>query len=101
MPPCAAMECARRGVLKAEALDVVAELAEGGGGGAAGEAGTDDDEIMPALVGGIDELHLEAGVVPGLFDGSGRNSCVQCNRHGYFTRHHFTHPASTATGIEM
>ena len=62
---------AARAVLIAEALDVVAELAEGGGGGAAGEAGADDDDVVLALVGGIDELEIELVLVPRLLNRAG------------------------------
>jgi hypothetical protein len=37
---------------------------------AAGEAGADDDDRELALVGGVDQLHLEAVAVPLLFDRS-------------------------------
>jgi hypothetical protein len=88
-------------ILKAEAFDVVAKLAEGSGRGAASESGADDDEVVASLVGGVNELHLELSVLPGLLDRPGWYFSVQMDWHGYFTRHPFTHPASTATGIEM
>ncbi len=83
-------------ILEAEALDVVAQLAAGCGSRCAGESGANDDEIVATLVGWVNELHFEAGVVPGFLNGSGGNFCVQLDWHNYFT-----HPASTATGIEM
>jgi hypothetical protein len=83
-------------ILKAEALDVVAQLAEGCGGGGAGQARPHDDDIVAALVGWIDQLHFETCVVPGLFDGSGWNACIQFHR-----AHYLTHPARTLIGIEM
>src|SRR5690606_27940516 len=43
-------------VLVAEALDVVAKLAERRGGGSASEARTDDDHVVAAAVGGGDEV---------------------------------------------
>ena len=73
MPPCAAMQWARRGaILKAEAVYVVAEFAEAGGSGGAGETGTDDEDFVFAFVGGIDELELEFVIAPGIFDGARR-----------------------------
>ncbi len=62
---------AARAVLVAEALDVVAEFAEAGGGSATGEAGTHDDDVVLALVGGIDELEIELVGVPGLLNRAG------------------------------
>ena len=58
-------------ILKAEAIDVVAEFAEAGGGSGAGEAGAYDDDVVLALVGGIDELELEFVIAPGMLDGAG------------------------------
>ena len=55
-------------ILKAEALDVVAKLAQGGGSGASGEAGADDDDGVLALVRGIDQLHVETSLFPRLLD---------------------------------
>ena len=67
MPPCAAMECARRGrVLVAERLDVVALLGQGRRGRAAGQAGADHDDGELAAVGRVDQLGLEAAAVPAL-----------------------------------
>ena len=63
-------------ILEAEALDVVAELAERGGGGAAGQAGADNDEGVLALVGGVDELHVEAALWPRLLQ-SGRKEFLR------------------------
>jgi hypothetical protein len=82
-------------ILEAEAFDIVAEFAERGGGRRAGESGANDDEGMAALIGRVDQLHLELRAFPGIFNRTGRNSCVE------FHRGHLTHPASTLTGIEM
>ncbi len=62
--------CAARAVLIAEALDVVAEFPEAGGGSAAGKSGTDNDDVVLTLVGGIDELEIELVPVPGLLNGA-------------------------------
>ena len=67
------------GILEAEAFDFVAKLAERGCGGSSGQAGADHDEGVLALVGGVDELHVEAGFGPGFFNRAGRNSCVECH----------------------
>ncbi len=57
-------------ILKAEAVDVIAEFTEAGGGSGAGEAGAYDEDFVFAFVGGIDELELEFVIVPGIFDGA-------------------------------
>ena len=57
-----------RAVLVAEDLDVVAELGHRGGGGAAREAAADHDHAVLPLVGGVDELHVEAVLRPLLGD---------------------------------
>ena len=59
---------APRTVLIAEALNVVAEFAEAGGSSATGEAGTNDDDVVLALVGRIDELEIEFVFIPRLFN---------------------------------
>lgn len=63
---------AARGVLVAELDDVVALFGEGGAGRAAREAGAHDDDRVLAPVGRVDQLGLEAALVPALGDGSGR-----------------------------
>ena len=65
MPPCAAIEWARRGLSwNVNALTVVAELAERGGGRRAGEAGADDDDLEAAPVVRRHELHVELVLRP-------------------------------------
>ena len=59
---------AARAVLDAEAQDVVAELAERRGRRRAGQAGADDDDRVLALVGRVDQLHLELVPIPLLGD---------------------------------
>ena len=86
------MGAARR-ILEAEALDVVAELAERGGGGAAGEAGADDDDRILPPVGWIDQLHLEARAVPRGLDVAGRSSRIEL--------HYWITPRRTETGTAM
>ena len=61
----------------AEDVDVVAELAEGGGGGGAGQTGADHDDAELAPVGRIDQLGLEAMVVPLLGDGAAGDPGVE------------------------
>ena len=68
---------ASRAVLDAEAEDVVAELAERRGGRGAGQAGADDDDGVLALVGRIDQLHLELVPFPLLRDRPGWNLRVE------------------------
>ena len=55
---------APRAVLVAEAGDLVAQLGQGGRGGGAGQPGAHHDHAVLALVGGVDQLHLEAVAVP-------------------------------------
>ena len=98
-------------VLEAEALHVVAELAQGGRRGPAGQAAADDEDGELPLVGGVHQLHLEAVVVPLLLDGTDRESSTSapCGSprgsprytpralppHGRIT------PAYTASGITV
>src|SRR5262249_28260257 len=60
-------------VLVAEALDVVAQLGQRRGGAGAGQAGADDEDAVLALVGGVDQLHVEAVLVPLAFERPGRD----------------------------
>ncbi len=68
---------AARAVLDAEAQDVVAQLAERRGRRCARQAGADDDDRVLALVGRVDQLHLELVPVPLLGNRARRNPCVQ------------------------
>jgi hypothetical protein len=61
---------AARAVVKGEDRDVVAELSERGGRGGSRQARADDDDVELALVVGVDQLHVEAVVVPLLLDGT-------------------------------
>src|ERR1035441_10406612 len=87
---CDGVRAARR-ILEAEALHLVAEFAKRGCRRTAGQTGTDDDKRMLALVGGVDELHIEAGFGPRFFNRAGRNSCVKCH---YFTKPRYTDPTT-------
>ena len=57
-----------RGVLVAEAGDLVAGLAQGGRRRGAGQAGADDDHAQLAPVGRVDQLGVEPALVPALLD---------------------------------
>ena len=70
---------APRAVLVAERLDVVPEFPQGGGGGGAGQAGPHHEDLVLALVRGVHQLHVEAVLVPRLFDGAGR--CLSVEDH--------------------
>ena len=59
-----------RAVLVAEGFDVIAQLGQGGSGGAAGQAGAHHDDVESALVGRVDQLQIEAVLVPLLFNRS-------------------------------
>ena len=89
---------AARAVLEAEALDVVAELGQAGGGGAAGEAGTHHDDGVLALVGGIDQLEIEAVAVPGRFDRASGGFRIEFHAGVPLV---ISQPARAATGMEM
>jgi len=56
-----------RRILETKRFHPVAEFSQRRRGGAAGETGADDDHRVLALVGGIDQLHFEPGLVPFLF----------------------------------
>ena len=72
MPPCAAIECARRGESwNVTTFTLVAELGEARGRRRAGQAGADDDDLEAALVRRVDELDVELVVVPLLFERAG------------------------------
>ena len=71
--------CTTGRVLEAKAFDVIAQLAERRRCGGSCQAGTDHDQGMLALIGRIDQLHIEAGLGPCLFNRAGRDSCVECH----------------------
>lgn len=77
---------AARGVLVAELDHVVALFGEGGAGGAAREAGADDDDGVLAAVGRVDQLGLEAALVPALVDRAGRGLGVDDRLTGHVVR---------------
>jgi hypothetical protein len=62
---------AARRILEAEAGDVVAELGQRRCCRRSGEAGADDDDLVLALVGRVDQLEVELGLGPLLADGTG------------------------------
>src|ERR1017187_5551004 len=84
---------APRAILIAEARDVVTELGERGGARAAGEAGADDDDGVLPLVRRVDELHVEAVLVPLLLEGA-----VGDVRFQFHVGPYFSMPARTASG---
>src|SRR6185295_12414780 len=57
-----------RAVLVAEALHAVAQLGQRGRGGSPRETRPDDEDRVLPLVGGVDQLHLEAVLVPPSLD---------------------------------
>ena len=68
---------AARGILEAEGLDLVAELAEAGGGRGAREPGADDDHAVLALVRRAHEPQLLAAAVPLPLDRAGGRLAVE------------------------
>ena len=59
---------AARRILKAEAMDLVAKLAQGGGSGGARKAGSDDNDGVFPLICGIDQLDVETSLFPRVLD---------------------------------
>ena len=68
---------AARGILEAEALDVVTQLAERGCRAAAGEARPYHDDVVLPLVGWIHQLQIEFVFVPEGLDGAGGDFGVE------------------------
>jgi len=61
-------------VVEHEALHLVTQLGKRGGRGGTGEAGTNDDHLVFALVGGVDELQgLRLVLAPLVGKGAGGN----------------------------
>src|SRR4030095_5252815 len=85
-------------VLVAEALDVVAELGHRGRSSGSGQPRSDHEDGVLALVGGVDQLHLEAVRVPLPLDRTGGDVRFQIQAA---SSGHRTIPASTASGNEM
>jgi hypothetical protein len=72
---------AARTVLKAEAVDFVAELGERCGRGSASEPRAHDDDSELAAIGRADQLHLKAMSRPFFGERALRNFCVEFNLH--------------------
>ena len=68
---------ASRRILKAECVDAVSELTQRRRRGAARESGAHHDDLIFPLVRGIDQLHLEAVLLPLLVDRTGRHAPVE------------------------
>ena len=68
--------CAAGGILDAEHLDVVAQLAERSGCGGASQTGSDDDDVELALVGGAYDLDSCLVVAPLVCESAGRNFSI-------------------------
>src|SRR5262249_40244384 len=96
-----------RAVLKAEALNFVAQLAEGGRGRPACEPGTNPYEGVPPFVGGVHQLHLEFPPIPFFSERTGGNAGVQFHLESSIDprpltidhRFHLNQPNHTASGI--
>src|SRR5262249_57467074 len=67
-------------------------LGRGGGRGGPRQPGADHDDVVLALVGRADEVHLGAMLLPLALDGTRRDVGVQL--HGRY----LTNPKSTASG---
>ena len=86
------------GILEAEALDVVTQLAERGCRGSAGQARPYHDDVVLALVGWVYQLEIEFVFVPDGLDRAGGDFGVEFHMLLYCS---VNIPASTATGIEI
>ena len=74
-----------RRVLEAEALHVVAELAQRRRGRRSGQSAPDHDDVYFRLFAGIHQLHLEAVRVPLLLDRAGRHLGFELQRIAHLT----------------
>src|SRR5262249_51464696 len=90
---------ASRGILKAEAFDVVAQLAQACRGTAAGQARAHHQDGVLPLVSRIDQLEVEAVPFPPRLDRSVRSFRSQF--HESRLSHLVTMPARTASGMEQ
>ena len=68
-------------VLITEAADVEAHFAERCGGGASGKAAADDDDVIFAPVGGVDEAQVCLVGTPFVGERAGGNFCVEGEAH--------------------
>ncbi len=89
---------AARGILEAEALHVVAQLAERGGRGSARQARSHHDDVVLALVGRIDQLQIELVLVPEGLDRAGGDFGVEFHMRSYIS---VSTPSITISGMEM
>src|SRR5687767_2956679 len=71
-----------RTVLVAEAFYPVAEFAEGRCGGCTGETGADDDDLVFAAIGRVDQLRFELVLLPLFLEGAAGNLGVENGGHG-------------------
>ncbi len=69
--------CPARRILEAETAHFVAEFAESSGCGSTGQSGADNDNGVTALIGRIDQLHVEASPVPSRLDRARRKTRVE------------------------
>src|SRR5262249_59491877 len=78
-----------------------AQLGQRRGGGRAGQAGADDEDAVLALVGGVDQLHVEAVLVPLGFERPGRDFGIELHGASSFRENHLggTSPNITASGM--
>src|SRR6185436_3013468 len=77
---------AARAVVDAEALDVVAELAQRAGGRGPGEAGAHDDDRELAPVRRVHQLRLEAVPIPLALEGTAGNLGIQNSHRVRYTQ---------------
>ena len=90
---------APRRILEAEALDVVAQLAQAGRGAAAGQSRPHHEDGVFPLIRRIHQLEMEAMPLPPRFDRSVRRFRNQFHLARLF--HLVTRPAITASGMEQ
>ena len=75
-----------RGILDAERLDVVAQLRQAGRGRGAGQPGAHDNDVIFALVRGVDQLRFEAVEVPFLGQRACRNLGIKVHGGSFLSR---------------
>jgi hypothetical protein len=80
-------------ILKTEAVNLVTQFAQGGGGGGSCKAGSDNDDVVFALVRRVDQLEVETSLFP----------CLLMGPVGALESRiiYFTSPSRTLIGMEM
>ena len=67
---------AARGILNAEAFDIITQLRQGCSGSAAGKTGSDDNDLKFTFIGGVDQFQLKLMLVPFVSERPPGNFCI-------------------------